>query len=203
MAAPKQIFEGFSLSHAQVLTGAETFIAAAFAAYNEDFDIYGVNSGNLTPDTDSFENNGDDATLSRWEWLNFAELEVQAGYISLPVYETITGRAATTTASTIVGNTAYGMDIWHENDFNVASKPMILKMPSKDSAGAVRQLVIGLYKVAFGPITFEGPEYKEGLKVNYTGTALMSTLDEAGVAFSDGKKRVGRLLSIGSAAPAI
>jgi hypothetical protein len=74
-------------------------------------------------------------------------------------------------------------------------------MPSKDSRGAARDLLIGLYKVSFAPITFDGPSYKNGLKVNYNGTALLSAFDEVGAAFSDGKKRLGRLLSVSKTAP--
>jgi hypothetical protein len=38
--------------------------------------------------------------------------------------------------------------------------------------------------------------YKDGLKINYDGSALYSSVDENGQPFADGKKRVGRLLAI-------
>lgn len=295
------IVEAFSLSHAQILDGAQSFLEASLAgATDEALDIYGVNDGSLEPDTDSYDNEGDDAVLSTWEWLNFAEVAVQAGYLSLPLVANMTGQELETTeggaaqsevqsitvtatggtyrltlngetttalafnatasavatalealdsvpAGSVVGgggpggtgpitltfggplaNTpiaqiaadgslltgpasdvttevttqgqtatidSVGLDLWHEDSMNVARRPMILRMPSKDHLGAVRTLTIGLYTVSFKPITFDGPSYKEGLKVNYGGKALMSTVDERGVAFADGKKRVGRLLS--------
>lgn len=203
MTTPKKIFEGFSISHAQIMDGTKTFVEAAFASVTEDYDVYGVSDGSLDPDTDSFDNTGDDAVLSRWQWLNFAQVQVTAGFISLPLLATMTGRSITTTASpTVVGNTVYSMDLWHEDTFNVQSRPMMLKVPSRDSQGLVRNLLIGLYRVDFAPITFDGPAYKDGLKANYGGTAVLTGFDEKGVAFGDGKKRVATLVSVGSAAPA-
>lgn len=199
MTAPTPIFEAFSISHAQVLDGATSFIASAFAAYDEDLDIYGVADGSLEPDTDSYDNEGDDVVLSTWDWLNKATIACQAGYISLPVLATITGRAITTTGTG--ANTAHAFDLWHEDDFSTTARPMILKCPSRDSRKVARDLVIGLYSVSFGALTFDGPAFKDGLKANYNGTANFSLYDEMGVAFVDGKKRVGRLISVGKTAP--
>lgn len=194
MTTPSPIVEGFSLSHAQVLDGTQTFLEAALAsAVGEDLDIYGVNEGSLDPDIDDYDNEGDDAVLSTWSWLNFADLEVQAGYLSFPLIANMTGQVISSSGS--AASKVYGLDLWHEDSMNVAPKPMILRMPSKDRLGAVRTLTIGLYKVQFKPITFDGPSYKDGLKVNYNGKALLSAVDEKGAAFADGKKRVGRLLS--------
>lgn len=201
MTAPTAIFEGFSISHAQILDGTTSFIDTAFAAYDEDLDIFGVADGSLEPDTDSYDNEGDDVVLSTWEWLNKATIAAQAGYISLPVYSSITGRPIITTGTG--ANTAHAMDLWHEDDFAAAAKPMILKCPSRDSKGAARDLVIGLYRVSFGAMTFDGPAFKDGLKANYNGTANFSLYDEEGVPFADGKKRVGRLISVGKTAPVV
>jgi hypothetical protein len=189
------IVEGFSLSHAEILDGVKTFaVAAAAYASGDAFDIYGVNQASLDPDTDDFQNEGDDVIMSDWSWLNWADLEVQAGYLSFPLIGTLTGQ---TVSSAGAGDSqTFGLDLWHEDSMNVAPKPMIIVMPSKTKDGLVRKLVIGLYKVQFAPITFDGPEYKEGLKVNYNGKALMADKDEVGVAFVDGKKKVGRLLSV-------
>lgn len=192
MANP--VVEAFSLSHAQILDGATTFKeAAALLNTPEGLDIYGVNEASLDPDTDEYDNEGDDTVLSRWSWLNNAGLEVQAGYLSFPLISSLTGRPISSTGS---GNAqVFEMDLWHEDDFNIAAKPAILRMPSKDKLGAVRTFTIGLFRVQFGPITFDGPAYKDGLKVNYNGTALFSPVDEKGQPFADGKKRVGRLIS--------
>jgi hypothetical protein len=210
MTAPKAIFEAFSISHAQILDGDTSFIDTAFGLYDEDLDIYGVSEGTLTPDTATFENQGDDDTLSRWNWVNFVDVAVKAGYISLPLLSSITGRPIETivdaTAAGAGGpkpqNNVIAMDLWHEDDSNVNAKPMILKCPSRDSRGAARDLIIGLYSVTnLGTMTFDGPVYKDGLKMNLAGTAVRSLYDEKGVAFPDGKKRAGRLLSIGRAKP--
>lgn len=294
------IVEGFSITHAEILDGTKSFLSASLAsAHADEYDIYGINEGSLDPDTDEYDNEGDDTVLSRWSWLNFAEVEVQSGYLSLPLIANLTQRpleqiaasaavnavqtigvtatggtftvtvqtpagpkttaalafnittallatalqgldgvdtndvAVTGTAGTsyvltwsnskagtpvqvsvnpaaLTGGTAtltntavgrpatlssVGLDLWHEDSMNTPSRPMILKMPSKDHLGAVRTLTIGLYKCSFKPITFDGPAYKDGLKVNYNATALMADSDELGVPFPDGKKRVGRLIS--------
>lgn len=194
MADPTQIVEGFSLSHAQILDGSTSFVDAALAAGDDEaLDIYGVNNGSLDPSTDQYDNEGDDTVLSSWSWLNYADVTVQAGYLSFPLISTLTNQPVTSSGSG--DDVIFGIDLWHEDSFNVAPKPMILRVPSKDHMGTVRTLTFGLYRVAFSPITFDGPTYKDGLKVNYAGRANMSPFDEKGVKFGDGKKRVGRILS--------
>jgi hypothetical protein len=200
MTAPSKIFEGFSISHAQILDGTTDFVAAAFAAYDEDFDIYGVSDASLDPDTDSFDNAGDNVNLSTWNWLNKVDIALQAGYISLPLAAEITGRPVTTLGT--LASSAYRFDIWHEDDYNVSSRPLLLKCPSKDNRGVARDLLIGIYSFGFGAMTFDGPSDKDGLKVNYNGTANYSLYDEVGTAFPDGKKRVACLVSVGKVVPA-
>jgi hypothetical protein len=187
---PTAIFEGFSVSHVAILDGATSGEDAALTIGQ---DVYGVRSGALDPDTGTFDNEGDDSILSSWYWLNFATLTVTAGYISLPVLAAITGRAISSSGTGATQK--FGFDLWHQDDMNVAPKPVLVRCPSKDSAGAVRRLDFILYKVQFGPFTFNGPAYKAGMEVSYTGRALSSTANEQGVAFADGKLRVGRLLS--------
>ncbi len=190
------IVEIFSISHAQILDGETTFMQALQTVANADeWDIYGVNNGSLEPNSDSYDNEGDDAVLSTWEWLNYAELAVQAGYVSFPLISNITGEPISS-GSIAGGATAYGMDLWTERSMNVKRRPVMMQCPSKTAQGDVVRAVIGLYSVSFAPITFDGPAYKDGLKVNYGGKALMSNFDEKGVAFSDGIKRVARLLAI-------
>jgi hypothetical protein len=107
-----------------------------------------------------------------------------------------TGGIPSRTTPGAFADTYYGIDLWHEDSMNVSAKPLLLTLPSKDNLGAVCRLIIGLYKCQFGPIGFDGPSFKDGFKVNYEATALMSSTDELGVAFADGKKRIGRLISI-------
>lgn len=190
--APDPIVEGFSLTHAQILDGSTAFrdVSTGTSSWG---DVYGVNDASLDPDTDSYENQGDDATLSTWEWLNFAQIQVQAGYVSFPLIANLTGQ--TLSSSGTGDNVFFELDLWHEDSFNVPRRPMIIRMPSKDKSGNVRTLDIGLYSVSFAPITFDGPQYKDGLKINYSGRALPSLVDEKGAAFADGKRRIGRLIS--------
>lgn len=191
MARP--IVEGFSLSHAQILDGETDFLTALAAAAAEDEDVYGVNEGSLDPDTGDYDNEGDDAVLSSWSWFNFADVTVQAGYVSFPLIANLTGRPISSSGAG--DSIVFSVDLWHEDSMNIQPKPMIIKMPSRDADGLVRNLTIGLYRVNFKPITFDGPTYKDGLKVNYNGRAVQSLNDEEGTLHADGKKRVGVLLS--------
>lgn len=194
MAGISPIIEAFSLSHAEVLDGTKSFLDAYAAAASQDWDMYGVNEASLEPDTDSFDNVGDDVVQSSWPWFNFAEVSVQAGYMSFPLIGKLTGQ--TVSSGTQGAKAVLGLDLWHEDAINVSPKPMLIKMPAKDHLGVAGNFVIGLYRVSFNPIMFEGPVYKEGLKINYGGKATYSSVDEKGVAFADGKRKVGRLLAI-------
>lgn len=186
------IFEGFSLSHAAILDGTT-------GAEHVDGDIYGVNDGSLEPDTDDFDNEGDDAILSTWQWLNFATVNVQAGYVPFRLISLLTGETAVSSGT--APNDYYSIQLWTDRSMNVAPRPMLIRIPSKDSAGTVRTMEFVLYRVQFAPITFEGPTYKDGLKINYTGKALMSLTNEAGELLSTaygipvGTKAVGRMIN--------
>lgn len=187
------VVQAFSLSHAMVMDGATSFLDAMVDA-SLDLDVYGVNESSLEPDTDEYDVEGDDAVLDQWSWLNKADLTVQAGYLSFPLIAQLTRRPIE--SSTFGGKNVFGMDLWHEDSLNVPPRPALLRMPARDLDGNAATLVMGLYRVNFKPIMFDGPQYKEGLKVNYNGTATYSRKDELGNVFADGKRRVGRLLAI-------
>lgn len=178
------IVEGFSLSHAAILdgtTGAEAI----------DGDIYGIRSGSIEVDTDSYDNTGDDFVLSTWYWFNYANVSVQAGYIP---FKTIALLAGTTVSSSgATPGDYYSTPLFSEDSLNTATRPMLIRVPSKDSNGALRVLDFVLYKVQFQPITFDGPSYKDGLLLNYNGRALISDKDEKGTVLA--KRAIGRLVS--------
>lgn len=180
MATP--IVEGFSLSHCAILDGTTTAELA---------DIYGVREASLDVDTDSFDNTGDDTILSTWSWFNFATLTVQSGYVPFSVIALLTG--ATLTSSGTAPADYYSLPLWNENSLNTPTRPVLIRVPSKDSNGVVRKLDIILYKVQFEPISFDGPSYKDGLVLNYAGKALMSTKDEVGTTLAE--RAIGRLVS--------
>ena len=180
MANP--IVEGFSISHAAILNGSTGAEAA---------DIYGVREGSLDIDTDSFDNTGDDSVLSTWAWFNFATVSVQAGFISFDVVSLLSG--ASVTSSGTAPNDYYSLPLWNINSLNQSRKPMLIRVPSKTSLGTPRNIDIILYSVQFNPIAFDGPSYKNGLVVNYSGKALMSSVDERGVALTENS--IGRIIS--------
>lgn len=179
--------EGFSVSHAAILNGS----VKAENAAAELSDIYGVRSGSLDVDTDSYDNTGDNSILSTWSWFNFATLSVQAGYIPFDLIQTLTG--ATITSSGTGPNDFYSLPLWNEASLNQITRPVLVRVPSKTSAGTTRTLDFVLFKVQFEPITFDGPNYKDGLLINYSGKCLMSSTDESGAALAD--RAIGRIIS--------
>lgn len=184
--------EAFSISHAAILnstTGLEEAIGG---------DIYGVRSGSLELDSDSYDNTGDDAILSTWYWANKVNVTVQGGYIPFETLSLISGSLVTSSGSGV--NESFSIPLWEENTMNTAPRPMLIRCPSKDKDGIIRLLDFILYKVQFQPFSFDGPSYKEGLLLNYNGSALFSDKDEKGQTVLDSRtgqptKAVGRLLN--------
>ena len=193
------IVEAFSLTHVQVLDGETSFEDAIeqqltdASQVAEDEDIYGVSEASISPNTGDFVNSGDNKDISYWSWFENAEVAVKSGFLSFPVYSRLTGQDYT--ISSLGGQIMFQADYIHEDSMNVSPLPAIIVMPSRDLNGAVRNLVIGLYRCQPKPITFDGPVIRDGLKVNYSLTALSSTVDELGNAHADGKGRVGKLIS--------
>lgn len=179
---PAPTIEGFSLSHAAILDGTTGAEAA---------DIYGVREASIEVDTDSFDNTGDDNVLSSWQWFNFATLSVKSGYIPMDLVALLSGSTVTTSGT--AGSETYSMPLWSKNSLNTPTRPVLVRIPSKDKAGAVRTLDIVLFKVQFAPISLEGPSYKDGLVASYTGKAVMSSVNEVGAALTE--PSIGRLVS--------
>jgi hypothetical protein len=184
-------YEGFSLSHAAILDGTT-------GAEATEGDIYGVDDAGLDPNIGNFDNNGDDTTLSTWNWLNFATVNVRGGYVPFRLIALLTGESV---ASSGTGaNNIESILLWTDRSMNIPPKPMLIRMPAKDADGNIATLEFVLFKVQFQPITFDGPKYKEGLKISYQGRALMSGVNEAGVSLDTaygvpaGTKAVGRLV---------
>ena len=180
---PAPIVEAFSLSHVGILDGTTGAQVS---------DLYGVRQATLEVDTDNYDNTGDNAVLSTWQWFNFATLSVQSGYIGFDTYALLSGNTLTSSGSGATQSVS--APLWNESSLNSASRPVLVRMPSKDSAGDVRTLDIILYKCQFGPISLDGPQYKEGLVVSYSAKAVMSDVDEKGVKLAD--RAVGRLISL-------
>jgi len=176
------IIEGFSISHAAILDG-ETGA--------EDADIYGVRDGSLAVDSGSFDNTGDDSVLSTWLWFNFATVTITAGYISFDVVALLQGGDVTSSGS--APDDYYSVSLWDEESLNQPPRPLLIRVPAKDSLGVARVLDIILYRVQFDPIKFTGPQYKNGLTADFGGKALMSSVDETGETLA--KRAPGRLIS--------
>jgi len=190
-ADPLRTFEGFSVSHAAILdysTGLEDI----------DGDIYGVDNSSISPNLGSYDNQGDDTTLSEWNWLNYADITVEAGYIPFKLVALMTGETLTSSGS---GPTFQeSVLLWTDRSLNVPPLPMLVRIPAKNANGLPSFLDFVLFKVQFAPMTFAGPQYKNGLKVSYAGKALLSTIDETGTLLSSsygvpvGTRAVGRMI---------
>jgi len=179
-----KVVEGFSLTHAAILDGTT-------GAEEVDGDIYGVRSGTLAVDTGNYDNTGDDFVLSSWVWFNFATITVQAGYVP---FDTIALLSGSSVVSSGTGTSDYySLPLWEETSLNTPPKPVLLRVPARDKDGVVRNLDFVLYRVQFGPMSFDGPSYKSGLLLNYTGRAVMSDKDETGALLT--RKAIGRLIS--------
>ena len=179
--------EGFSVTHAAILTGS----TPAENQASQLTDIYGIRSGTIEVDTDSYDNTGDDSILSTWSWFNFATISIQAGYVPFNLISTLTG--ATITSSGAGAAAYYSIPLWNTDSLNQPTRPVLVRVPAKDSDGATRTIDFCLFKVQFAPITFDGPTYKDGLLLNYSGKALMSDKDEAGNTLSD--HAIGRIIN--------
>lgn len=186
MADRTTTVEGFSISHAAILTA---------AGVEETYgDVYGVNSGTLDVSLGSYENEGDDTIMSIWDWVNYATVSIQAGYVSFQLIALLTGLTLSSSGSG--DSIQYNLELWEETTFNVTERPMRIRVPSRDSASNSILLNIILYKVKFAPISFVGPAYKDGLKINYSGKALLTDTSHTGETMAN--KAVGRILSIAS-----
>lgn len=169
-------FEGFSLSHAAILDNPVTLGGGGTGA--EVQTLYGVRNGTLATDSGNFENTGDDFVLSEWFWFNFANLTIESGFLTFNTLALITGTSVSSSGTS--PNDYYGLPLWTWNSLNQVTRPVALRVPSRDSTGNVRTLDFVLYRVQFQPFNFTGPSYKNGLTVSLAGRALMSTIDEKG-----------------------
>jgi hypothetical protein len=189
VTTPNKQIEVFSISHAAILTGTKDVEASGAEETFGDF--YGVDSGSIAVNMGTFKNTGDDQTKSVWKYVEDADVEIRGGFIPFDLINLIFG--ATISSSGSGANLRWDIPFLEEAWNNVAPRPVLLRCPSKDSQGNVRDFDLVLYKVNFGPIKLEGFEYKAGVKVTWGGTAVMSTTNEAGNTIT--RKAIGRLIS--------
>jgi hypothetical protein len=178
-------FEGFSLSHAAILSGTTGAEAST---------IYGVRNGTISTDQGNFENTGDDVVLSEHFWINFANVTIEEGYIPFSTIALITGTSVTSSGA--AGSDYYAIPLWTLASMNQPTQPLAIRVPSKDATGQVRTLDFVLYRVQFQPFNFTGPSYKTGLSCSIAGRALFSPVNELGTALPGGyPMSIGRLVA--------
>lgn len=177
-------FEGFSVTHAAILDGSTGAEAAGG-------NFYGIRSGAVSLDTNTWDNTGNDFVLSNWSWFNFATVTVTSGYIPFSLVALLTGQPIQSSGTG--PNDYYSVPLWSEHSMNQPVKPMMIRVPSRDSNGVPRLMDIVLYRVQFQPITFDGPTYKDGMVSSYTGRATLSSFDELGNPLAE--RAIGRLIN--------
>jgi hypothetical protein len=197
------LYEGFSLSHASILDAPSTTGGTGFGNTGTGTEInsgaqgmtmYGCRNGTLATDSGNFENTGDDIVQSEWFWFNFANVTIENGFIPFPTLSTITGTVVQ--SSGVSPNDYYALPLWTLSSLNVQTRPMAIRVPSKDSAGAIRTLDFLLYRVQFQPFNFTGPSYKNGMTCSIAGRALLSLFNEVGLALPASFPRsIGRMIS--------
>jgi hypothetical protein len=186
-------FEGFSLSHAAILSGTTGAEGAT---------VYGVRNGTISTDQGNFENTGDDVVLSEHFWINFANVTIEEGYIPFSTIAYITGTSVT--SSGISGADYYAIPLWTLASMNQVTQPLAIRVPAKDAGGQIRTLDFILYRVQFMPFNFTGPSYKTGLSCAIAGRALFSTVNEVGTSLPSAYggtsgtagNSIGRLVSL-------
>lgn len=179
-----KILEGFSITHAAILdgdTGAEEL----------NGDIYGVENANITPDLGTFDNVGDDTVRSTWDWFNKATIAIQAGYLPFDLVGLIYG--STVSSSGSGAGIRYDLPLWEQRGSNIITRPLWIRCEAKDNNDNARYWEFVFFKAKFKPISFNGPAYKDGLKINYSATVLMSSVNERGEVLA--YDAVGRIMS--------
>ncbi len=178
-------FEGFSLSHAAILSG---------TTGAESQTIYGVRNGTISTDQGNFENTGDDVVLSEHFWINFANVTIEEGFIPFSTIALITG--STVSSSGAAGADYYAIPLWTLASMNQPTYPLGIRVPAKDVGGNIKTLDFVLYRVQFQPFNFTGPSYKTGLSCSIAGRALFSSSDERGNALpTTYPQSIGRLVA--------
>lgn len=178
-------FEGFSLSHAAILSGSTGAETAS---------IYGVRNGTISTDQGNFENTGDDIVLSEHFWINFANVTIEEGFVPFSTIALITGTTVSSSGTT--PNDYYALPLWTLASMNQPTQPLAIRVPAKDAGGAIKTLDFVLYRVQFQPFNFTGPSYKTGLSCSIAGRALFSSTDERGNALPNSYPlSIGRLVA--------
>ena len=136
-------------------------------------------------------NRGPDSDYDLFLILRKVNVTVQGGYVPFQTMALISG--STLTSSGSGATQTFSLPLWELGTMNTQARPMLVRVPSKDKDQSIRVLDFILYKVQFQPFSFDGPSYKDGLLLNYSGKALMSNKDEKGTVLAD--RAIGRLVN--------
>lgn len=169
---PALFFEGFSLSKVSLLS--------ANGADDIEGVLYGASSVTFEPEIESYDEFSNEKLVGVWSDVRRVSLSVEAGYASLAVWSKVTG--STVNVAGLLNQTDHkiGMPLWEYGRSNMATMPLRITFPAKDTLGNPKVVEVVLFKVKFKPPTLTGAQYKEGMKVTYEGTVMLSATDEKG-----------------------
>lgn len=176
--------EGFSISEA-VLLDPDTGLPL------EDGLLYGVKSGEITPEIDSWDDVSNDTYVDAWSEVKYLNVSISMSHLPVRALSLMTGSELD-----IPDITQYQMELFERSWGGQSFHPMKITIPARDADGNNRVLYYLLYRVKFYDFDFMEASYKEGLPINFQGKAFISSVDEAGAALS--QPSFGRLISIDS-----
>lgn len=194
--------EGFSITHAGILspgTDAEQGV------------LYGVRSAQITAQWISALIQSDDWVIGSWNAPGTVTVAIEGGFMPLDVLATLTGTSVSGSEAGALqdqslqdildqlgiplldeGLGGFAVPLWTQHV--VGALPLIFRASGKDSGGNVRTLQFLAYLAQFGPVTFDGPAYKNGLTVSYNASLILSAEDETGSPLPD--RAYGRLMAM-------
>jgi hypothetical protein len=173
--------EGFSITHAGVLLpGVDPSQGT----------LYGVRSAQIAPQWVTTVSQLDDQVVSVWNAPGSVQATIQAGFMPWDVLAALAG--TTVSSSGAAPADYYSLPLFRQHV--TGQLPLILRASGKDAAGNQRAIQFLAYAAQFGPVTFDGPVYKNGLTASYTVTLLLSSADETGQALPD--RAYGRVMSL-------
>jgi hypothetical protein len=173
--------EGFSITHAGVLLPGEDPSQGT---------LYGVRSAQIAPQWVTTVSQLDDQVVNVWNAPGVVQATIQGGFMPWDVLAALAG--TTVPSSGAAPADYYALPLFRQHV--TGQLPLVLRASGKDAAGNQRTIQFLAYAAQFGPVSFDGPVYKNGLTTSYTVALLLSALDETGQVLPD--RAYGRVMSM-------
>lgn len=173
--------EGFSITYAGILPPGQDPSQGT---------IFGVRSAQISPQWITTATSMDDQVIAVWNAPGAVQVAIQGGFMPWDVLAVLAGTAVSSSGAAPADY--YSLPLFRQAV--TGQFPLVLRASGKDAAGNLRVIQFLAYAAQFGPLTFDGPIYKNGLAVSYTATLLLSDADETGQQLPD--RAYGRVMSM-------